>query len=111
MRAKRLYQITRTFMHYGLNDLIPPRYMPWSIRVARIGLFWLPNKHKDKSPGARLRLALESLGPVWVKFGQMLSTRRDLLPPDIALELAKLQDRVKPFDGAKAQQLIEKALE
>lgn len=111
MRAKRLYQITRTFMHYGLNDLIPPRYMPWSIRVARIGLFWLPNKHKDKSPGARLRLALESLGPVWIKFGQMLSTRRDLLPPDIALELAKLQDRVKPFDGAKAQQLIEKALE
>lgn len=110
MRTKRLYQITRTFLHYGLNELIPARWMPWSVRFARYTLFWLPNKHKDKSPGVRLRLALESLGPVWVKFGQMLSTRRDLLPPEIALELAKLQDRVKPFPGEQAQQLIEKAL-
>tara|TARA_Y100001973_G_scaffold20786_1_gene30703 strand:- start:2959 stop:4599 length:1641 start_codon:yes stop_codon:yes gene_type:complete len=110
MRAKRLYQITRTFLHYGLNELIPAKWMPWSVRIARIGLFWLPNRHKDKPAGVRLRLALESLGPVWVKFGQMLSTRRDLLPPDIALELAKLQDKVKPFSGERAQKLIEKAL-
>lgn len=59
----------------------------------------------------RLRLALEALGPVFIKFGQMLSTRRDLLPDDIAEELKKLQDRVPPFDGAKAQALIESALE
>ncbi|WP_258240947.1 ubiquinone biosynthesis regulatory protein kinase UbiB [Pseudidiomarina homiensis] len=110
MRAKRLYQITRTFLHYGLNELIPAKWMPWSVRVARVGLFWLPNRHKEKPAGERLRLALESLGPVWVKFGQMLSTRRDLLPPDIALELAKLQDKVKPFSGERAQKLIEKAL-
>ncbi|WP_258808192.1 ubiquinone biosynthesis regulatory protein kinase UbiB [Pseudidiomarina sp. CB1] len=110
MRAKRLYQITRTFLHYGLNELIPAKWMPWSVRVARVGLFWLSNRHKEKPAGERLRLALESLGPVWVKFGQMLSTRRDLLPPDIALELAKLQDKVKPFSGERAQKLIEKAL-
>lgn len=110
MRAKRLYQITRTFLHYGLNELIPAKWMPWSVRLARYGLFWIPNRHKQRPAGERLRLALESLGPVWVKFGQMLSTRRDLLPPDIALELAKLQDKVKPFSGAQAQQLIEKAL-
>lgn len=110
MRAKRLYQITRTFLHYGLNELIPAKWMPWSVRIARVGLFWLPNRHKDKPKGMRLRLALESLGPVWVKFGQMLSTRRDLLPPEIALELAKLQDKVKPFSGERAQKLIEKAL-
>lgn len=97
-------------MHYGLNELIPAKWMPWSVRFARVALFWLPNKHKDKPAGVRLRLALESLGPVWVKFGQMLSTRRDLLPPDIALELAKLQDKVKPFSGERAQKLIEKAL-
>lgn len=110
MRAKRLYQITRTFLHYGLNELIPAKWMPWSVRIARVALFWLPNRHKDKPKGMRLRLALESLGPVWVKFGQMLSTRRDLLPPEIALELAKLQDKVKPFSGERAQKLIEKAL-
>src|SRR5690606_12809563 len=84
--------------------------MPWSVRVARIMLFWLPNKHKDKTAGVRLRLALESLGPVWVKFGQMLSTRRDILHPDIAIELALLQDKVSPFPGDQAQALIEKAL-
>jgi len=60
--------------------------------------------------GARLRLALEELGPVFVKFGQALSTRRDLLPPDIAEELVKLQDEVPPFDGATARGLIEASL-
>ncbi|RUO63592.1 ubiquinone biosynthesis regulatory protein kinase UbiB [Pseudidiomarina insulisalsae] len=110
MRIKRLYQITRTFLHYGLNELIPAKWMPWSVRFARCTLFWIRNKHTDLPPGVRLRLALESLGPVWIKFGQMLSTRRDLLPPDIALELAKLQDKVKPFSGERAQQLIEASL-
>lgn len=69
------------------------------------------NKHKDKPIGTRLRLALQTLGPVWIKFGQMLSTRRDLLPPEIAQELAFLQDQVQPFDPKLAQQLIEDALE
>ena len=110
MRIKRLYQITKTMLNYGLDDFIPPRWLPWSVRVARCFLFWLPNRHKEKPPGVRLRLALESLGPVWVKFGQMLSTRRDLLPPDVALELAFLQDKVLPFPGDRAQAIIEKAL-
>jgi ubiquinone biosynthesis protein len=57
-----------------------------------------------------LRLALEELGPIFIKFGQALSTRRDLLPPDIAVELAKLQDRVPPFDNATARAIIEKSL-
>jgi hypothetical protein len=57
----------------------------------------------------RLRLALEELGPIFVKFGQALSTRRDLLPADIADELAKLQDRVPPFPGALARSMIEQA--
>ncbi len=110
MRIRRLYTIARTFLHYGLDTIIPARWLPWSVRMARYTLFWMPNRHKDKTPGVRLRLALESLGPVWVKFGQMLSTRRDLLPPDIANELALLQDKVKPFPGEQAQKLIEKAL-
>lgn len=111
MRSRRLYTITKTFLSYGLDQLVPKRWQPWSLRFARHALFWLPNRHAEKSAGARLRLALESLGPVWVKFGQMLSTRRDLLPPDIANELALLQDRVRPFPGEQAQQLIEQALE
>jgi ubiquinone biosynthesis protein len=111
MRLGRLYTITKTFLNYGLDQLVPAKWLPWSVRIGRYGLFWLPNKHTDKAAGERLRLALESLGPVWIKFGQMLSTRRDLLPADIANELAKLQDRVKPFPGAQAQALIEQALE
>ncbi|RZQ55534.1 ubiquinone biosynthesis regulatory protein kinase UbiB [Pseudidiomarina tainanensis] len=109
-RISRAYKITKTFLTYGLDEIIPARWLPWSLRIGRYALFWMPNKHKQKPAGERLRLALESLGPVWVKFGQMLSTRRDLLPPDIALELAKLQDKVRAFPGEQAQQLIEKAL-
>ena len=60
--------------------------------------------------GARLRLALEGLGPIFIKFGQLLSTRRDLLPPDIADELARLQDQVPPFDPAQAVARIEEQL-
>ena len=59
---------------------------------------------------ARLRLALQELGPIFVKFGQILSTRRDLVPPDIADELTQLQDRVAPFDGMQARALVEAAL-
>ena len=61
--------------------------------------------------GERLRMAMEALGPVFIKFGQILSTRRDLLPTDIADELSKLQDQVPPFSGEVAQRIIEQALE
>jgi ubiquinone biosynthesis protein len=107
----RLYYITKTLLSYGLDELIPKHKIPWFAKVARGSLFWLRNQHKDKSAGLRLRLALQQLGPVWIKFGQMLSTRRDLLPDDIALELAFLQDKVEPFAGELAQEIIEQALE
>lgn len=110
MRLFRLYVIAKTVLQHGLDDLIPKRFMPWYGPVLRHALFWLSNKYPEKSEGERLRLALQSLGPVFVKFGQMLSTRRDLLSQEIADELALLQDRVAPFGSQEAQILIEKAL-
>ena len=107
---RRLYRIIRVFLSYGLDELIPKMRLTLPLRLWRKCLFWLPNRHKDQPLGARLRHALEELGPVWIKFGQMMSTRRDLFPPHIADQLALLQDHVAPFDGAKALQLIEKSL-
>lgn len=111
MRLGRLYHIVRTFVQFGLDELIPSNKMPLSLKLLRGSLFWLKNQHADKPLAMRIRLALQYLGPVWVKFGQMLSTRRDILPADIADELAVLQDQVAPFDGNDAQALIEQALE
>ena len=97
-------------MHYGLDDLIPSKVTPWYFKLLRGSLFWLRNKHKDKVGGERLKLAMQELGPVYIKFGQMLSTRRDLLSDEWAEELAMLQDRVPPFDSAIARASIEQAL-
>jgi len=110
MSISRFYQIIKTLLQHGLDELIPAQWRPWWLKPLRLLSFWLRNRHPEQSPGVRLRLALQSLGPVWVKFGQMLSTRRDLFPPELADELAKLQDKVAPFDGHQAQQLIEQAL-
>ncbi len=106
MQSSRLYQIVQTFFHYGLDELLPEKALPWYAKIARYSLFWLRNKHKDKTRAQRFRLAIESLGPVFIKFGQMLSTRRDLLPADFADELALLQDKVSPFSGEQAQKII-----
>tara|TARA_B110000046_G_C13014727_1_gene408135 strand:- start:1148 stop:2677 length:1530 start_codon:yes stop_codon:yes gene_type:complete len=76
----------------------------------RHSIFWIRNKHKDKTAGERITLALQSLGPVFIKFGQMLSTRRDLLHPAIANELARLQDKVPPFSSEAAQKIIKTSL-
>src|SRR5690348_7197616 len=70
----------------------------------------LASGRRDQPRGQRLREALERLGPIFVKFGQILSTRRDLLPLDIADELAKLQDRVPPFPGVQARRRVEEVL-
>jgi ubiquinone biosynthesis protein len=102
----RLYKIVKTFLHFGLDELLPKKSLPWYVSIARLALFWLRNKHKDKTTAQRFRLAIESLGPVFIKFGQMLSTRRDLLPADFADELALLQDQVTPFSGEQAKQII-----
>jgi ubiquinone biosynthesis protein len=93
---------------YGLDELILSSFKnPWLARLARV----ISIGRKLHAPrGQRLRQALECLGPIFVKFGQMLSTRRDLMPVDIADELAKLQDRVPPFDSAVAVATIERAL-
>jgi ubiquinone biosynthesis protein len=111
MRILRLYRINKVLLEHGLDKLIPAKWLPWYARLLRHCIFWIRNKHKDKSPGERITLALQSLGPVFIKFGQMLSTRRDLLPPSIANELARLQDKVPPFSSSAAQEIIKTSLE
>ena len=110
MRILRLYQINKVLLQHGLDELIPPKWLPWYAKIGRYSFFWLRNQHADKTQGARIRLALQTLGPVFIKFGQMLSTRKDLLPLDIANELAILQDQVEPFDSDIAQAIILKNL-
>jgi ubiquinone biosynthesis protein len=110
MRFYRLYKINKVILQHGLEDIIPSRFMPWYARLGRNCFFWLRNQHKGETAGKRIRLALQSLGPVFIKFGQMLSTRRDLLPEEIADELAYLQDKVEPFDPQQAEAIIKRAL-
>ena len=106
MRLFRLFKIIWVSVRFGLDRvLIDVDTSGRLLRLWRIVFFWRRPGSGDRA--VRLRLALESLGPIFVKFGQMLSTRRDLLPPDIAEELARLQDRVPPFDSALARQLLE----
>ncbi|MDW5443843.1 ubiquinone biosynthesis regulatory protein kinase UbiB [Polaromonas sp. SM01] len=99
--------IVWTVLRFGLDELVLSSFeKPWIRRLTRV----VSMGRNLKAPrGERLREALESLGPIFVKFGQVMSTRRDLLPPDISNELAKLQDRVPPFDSAVAIAIIEKA--
>ncbi|MDY4316210.1 ubiquinone biosynthesis regulatory protein kinase UbiB [Pectobacterium actinidiae] len=104
---RRLYSIVRVLLDYGLDELIPKMRLTLPLRAGRRLLFWLPTRHRDMPLGERLRLALQELGPVWIKFGQMMSTRRDLFPPAIADQLAMLQDQVEPFDGKLAREQIE----
>lgn len=108
---RRLYQIIKVHLEYGLDELLPEHQLSRFPRLLRSILFWITPRHSEKPLGERLRLALQELGPVWIKFGQMMSTRRDLFPEHIADPLALLQDRVEAFDGQLAQQQIEQALQ
>jgi ubiquinone biosynthesis protein len=103
----RLVFIVFTVLRFGLDELalsgFRQRWVRALVRVMTLG------RRLDAPPGRRLREALERLGPIFVKFGQVLSTRRDLLPPDVADELARLQDRVPPFPAPVARALVEKA--
>jgi ubiquinone biosynthesis protein len=106
-RFLRLVFIVYTMLRFGLDELALSgfrqrwvRALSWTVTLGR---------RFDQPRGVRLRLALERLGPIFVKFGQVLSTRRDLLPLDVADELAKLQDRVPPIPAAQATALVEKA--
>ena len=99
--------IVWTLFRYGLDELVLSSFQkPWIRLLTRL----ISLGRNLRAPrGERLREALESLGPIFVKFGQVMSTRRDLLPPDIADELARLQDRVPPFESNLAVAIIEKA--
>ncbi len=105
----RVLHINIVLLRNGLDEIVfathlfrPIRFLyflaPWN---------WFGRTHAPRA--IRIRRTLEQLGPIFVKFGQILSTRRDLLPDDIAIELARLQDQVQPFPGAQARVLIEKA--
>ncbi|MCE2659129.1 MAG: ubiquinone biosynthesis regulatory protein kinase UbiB [Rubrivivax sp.] len=110
-RLARLLRIVLTARRFGLLALVLEG-MPatrWGRLLKGFGFLGLASARK-RPRGERLRMALESLGPIFVKFGQVLSTRRDLLPLDIADELTKLQDRVPPFPAAQSKALIEEAL-
>lgn len=107
LRASR---IGRVILRYRLDDLLQGTPAERWLRLAKPFVPRASASIASQSRGARLRLALQDLGPIFVKFGQILSTRRDLVPPDVANELTLLQDRVKPFDGETARRIVEDAL-
>ncbi len=107
MRLLRLARIILVALRYGLDEFLTGHERFRAVRpLARAATFW---RDTSAPRAVRLRLALEALGPIFVKFGQMLSTRRDLLPPDIVDELAKLQDRVPPFPTEQVIATLEHA--
>jgi ubiquinone biosynthesis protein len=104
---RRILGIQRVLMKYGLDEFIKEVHL---LRPLRFVFYILPRRRDTSAPlGERIRLALEELGPIFVKFGQAISTRRDLLPADIADELAKLQDSVPPFPADEARAILDAA--
>ena len=103
----RIVRIQRVLVKYGLDEIIAATHL---LRPLRYFFILAPRRRDRSAPlGERIRLALEELGPIFVKFGQAISTRRDLLPPDIAVELARLQDQVPPFPSEQAVTILEAA--
>jgi len=109
-RFFRLMRINFVLMRYNLDEFILTT--PWFYPLRFLGYLnpWHWALKNKLTRGERLRRALEDLGPIFIKAGQVLSTRRDLLPDDIAIELAKLQDRVPPFSGQVAKKMVENSL-
>lgn len=107
----RLLRIYWVIARYRLDTFLDQAAMPVYLRLLVKLLPWRLFFSARQSSAERLRLALIALGPVFIKFGQTLSTRRDLLPEDLANELAKLQDRVPPFSGQLAREIVEKQLQ
>lgn len=107
---RRLLHIQRVLVRHGLDEVLEATHLLGPLR--HLGKLspeaW--RESRDLPRAVRIRRTLEDLGPIFVKFGQTLSTRRDLLPDDVAEELVKLQDRVPPFPGEAAQRIVEKAL-
>ncbi|GAB6196145.1 ubiquinone biosynthesis regulatory protein kinase UbiB [Lysobacter xanthus] len=106
----RAWRIGRVLLRYRLDALLDGTPAERWLRLARPFVPRASAEVARLGRGARLRMALQELGPIFVKFGQILSTRRDLVPADIADELALLQDRVQPFDGEIARGIVEQAL-
>ncbi len=106
----RLLHINWVLVLHGLDELILATHLfrPFRFLAILSPNYWY--RFKDQPRGVRIRKTLEDLGPIFVKFGQTLSTRRDLFPKDIAIELVKLQDKVPPFSSAEARAIIEKEL-
>ncbi len=111
MRTLRLLKIILTFKRYGLFQVL--NISDKTSRLARLlefMLWFIPQKYPDQPLPLRIKLAFEYLGPVFVKFGQLLSTRPDLIPSEYLSELAKLQNQVKPFNSAQSRQIVASAL-
>jgi ubiquinone biosynthesis protein len=105
MRIFRFFYIFSVVFRFGLDEfLFAHKSFRWLQKPLNFILFF---RNTSSPRSERLRLALEKLGPIFIKFGQMLSTRRDLIPADIADELAKLQDQVPPFPSAQAIAILE----
>ena len=103
----RLAYINHVLLRHGLDDIILATHLFRPLRFLSFLSPWRWFRDTDAPLGERIRQALEDLGPIFVKFGQILSTRRDLLPDDIADQLAMLQDQVPPFPGATARSIVE----
>lgn len=110
-RMFRLIRINYILMRYNIEEIVLGEHWFYPLRlfVYLNPFYWTSNR--ELSRGERIRLAIEALGPIFVKAGQIASTRRDLIPDDIAVELAKLQDCVPPFPGELAKKIIEKSLQ
>ncbi|MHB1529114.1 MAG: ubiquinone biosynthesis regulatory protein kinase UbiB [Acidiferrobacteraceae bacterium] len=107
---RRLLGITRVFVRHDLDEFILAVHLfrPYRHLLRLSPRYWFQRSRPPRAE--RLRKALEELGPIFIKFGQMLSTRPDLLPDDVAQELTSLQDKVPPFPGAQAVAIVERAL-
>ncbi len=107
----RVIHITWVLLRNGLDEFILAAHLFRPVRFFRfLSPFYWTQRGRRPGYGVRIRRTLEELGPIWVKFGQILSTRRDLLPDEIAEELVKLQDQVPPFPGSEARRIVEQAL-
>ena len=108
-KGLRFFYIQYILAKYGIDNIVLST--PWFSGFKFIACLnpWYWSGRKKLKPQVRLRLALEALGPIFIKFGQALSTRRDLLPSSYADELALLQDRVPPFSQAQAKKILRAA--
>ena len=103
----RLLTILRVFLRYRLDQILPTEQLSFGMRLLLLPCKLFPTPSLNR--GERLRRAFEDLGPIFIKFGQLLSTRPDLIPDDIVRELNHLQDNVKPFDANQFRALVELA--